>query len=78
MSTSDLKLNLVQRLLLEQDATFLSRIKDLFDRRESTEVDFTEDELTELREIERKQESGEDAYVTMEEAMRMAREALGK
>lgn len=78
MSTSDLKLSLVQRLLLEQDATFLRRIKDLFDRRERTDVDFTDDELAELREIERKQESGEDAYVSMEDAMRMAREALGK
>ncbi|MEO8069126.1 MAG: hypothetical protein ABI599_15620 [Flavobacteriales bacterium] len=77
MSTSDLKLNLMERLLLEQDATFLQRIKDLFDRRVRAEVDFTEAEL-ELREIERKQESGEDAYVSMEEAMRMAREALGK
>ena len=78
MSTSDLKLSLVQRLLLEQDATFLRRIKDLFDRREHTDVDLTDDELAELREIERKQESGEDAYVSMEDAMRMAREALGK
>jgi hypothetical protein len=78
MSTSDLKLSLVQRLLLEQDATFLRRIKDLFDRREHTDVDLTDDELAELREIERKQESGEDAYVSMEEAMRMAREALGE
>jgi Ran GTPase-activating protein (RanGAP) involved in mRNA processing and transport len=78
MSTSDLKLSLVQRLLLEQDATFLRRIKDLFDRRERTDVDFTDEELSELREIERKQESGEDAYVSMEDAMRMAREALGK
>jgi|688.fasta_scaffold612895_1 hypothetical protein len=78
MSTSDLKLSLVQRLLLEQDATFLRRIKDLFDRREHTDVDFTDEELSELREIERKQESGEDAYVSMEEAMRMAREALGE
>ncbi len=78
MSTSDLKLGLVQRLLLEQDATFLQRIKDLFDRRERTDVDLTDDELAELREIERRQESGEDAYVSMDEAMRMAREALGK
>jgi hypothetical protein len=78
MSTSDLKLSLVQRLLLEQDATFLRRIKDLFDRREHPDVDLTDDELAELREIERKQESGEDAYVSMEDAMRMAREALGK
>ncbi len=78
MSTSDLKLSLVQRLLLEQDATFLQRIKDLFDRRERTDVDLTDDELAELREIERKQESGEEAYISMEDAMRMAREALGK
>jgi hypothetical protein len=76
MSTSDLKLNLMERLLLEQDATFLHRIKDLFDRRVRTDVDLTETELVELREIERKQENGEDA--SMEEAMRMAREALGK
>lgn len=78
MSTSDLKLNLMERLILEQDVTFLQRIKDLFDRRQGANVDFSEDELAELREIERKQESGEDAYVSMEEAMRMAREALGK
>ncbi|HMQ75062.1 MAG TPA: hypothetical protein PKE21_00085 [Flavobacteriales bacterium] len=78
MSTSDLKLSLMERLLLEKDTAFLQRIKDLFDRRERTDVDFTDDELAELREIERKQESGEDTYVSMEEAMRMAREALGK
>ncbi len=78
MSTSDLKLSLMELLLLEQDAAFLHRIKGLFDRREGTDVDFTEKELLELREIERKQESGEDDYVSMEEAMRMAREALGK
>lgn len=78
MSTSDLKLSLVERLLFEKDTLFLQRIKDLFDRHERTDVDFTEAELAELRDIERKQESGEDAYVSMEEAMRMAREALGK
>ncbi|MCC6402100.1 MAG: hypothetical protein IT227_15155 [Flavobacteriales bacterium] len=78
MSTSDLKLSLMERLLLEKDTAFLQRIKDLFDRHGRSDVDFTEEEMVELRELERRQESGEDAYVSMEEAMRMAREALGK
>ncbi|MCC7503388.1 MAG: hypothetical protein IT229_12720 [Flavobacteriales bacterium] len=78
MSTSELKLSLMERLLLEKDTAFLQRIKDLFDRHGRADVDFTEDEMVELREIERRQESGEDAYVSMDEAMRMAREALGK
>lgn len=78
MSTSDLKLSLMERLLLEKDTAFLQRIKDLFDRHRRSDVDFTEEEMVELREIERRQESGEDAYVSMDEAMRMAREALGK
>lgn len=78
MSTSDLKLSLMERLLLEKDTAFLQRIKDLFDRHGRSDVDFTEEELVELREIERRQESSEDAYVSMDEAMRMAREALGK
>jgi hypothetical protein len=78
MSTSDLKLSLMERLLLEKDTAFLQRIKDLFDRHGRSDVDFTEEEMVELREIERRQESGEDAYVSMDEAMRMAREALGK
>lgn len=76
MSTSDLKLSLMERLLLEKDLNFLNRLKDLFDRRDRAEVDLSEDELAELHAIERKQESGEDAYVSMEEAMRMARQAL--
>ncbi len=78
MSTSDLKLSLMERLLLEKDTAFLQRIKDLFDRHGRSDVDFTEEEMVELRQIERRQESGEDAYVSMDEAMRMAREALGK
>jgi hypothetical protein len=78
MSTSDLKLSLMERLLLEKDTAFLQRIKDLFDRHGRSDVDFTEEEMVELREIERRQESSEDAYVSMDEAMRMAREALGK
>lgn len=78
MSTSDLKLSLMERLLLEKDTAFLQRIKDLFDRHGRSDVDFTEEEMVELRQIERRQESGEDAYVSMDEAMRIAREALGK
>jgi hypothetical protein len=68
----------MERLLLEKDTAFLQRIKDLFDRHGRSDVDFTEEEMVELREIERRQESSEDAYVSMDEAMRMAREALGK
>jgi len=78
MSTSELKLYLLERLALVQDVALLHRLKQVFDRELVAADELSESELAELREIERRQESGEDAYVSMEEAMRMAHEALGK
>ena len=78
MSTSELKLNLLERLALVQDASLLLRLKQVFDRELVATDELSESELAELREIERRQESGEDAYVSMEQAMRMAHEALRK
>ncbi len=78
MSTSDLKLSLLERLALVQDAGFLQRLKQIFDKELGAAEDFTPEELDELREIERRRLSGEDKYVSMEEAMRMARQALEK
>ena len=54
------------------------RLKQVFDRELVATDDLSEGELAELREIERRQERGEDTYVSMEEAMRMAHEAVVK
>ena len=78
MTTTELKLNLLERLALVQDASLLLRLKQVFDRELVATDDLSEGELAELREIERRQESGEDTYVSMEEAMRMAHEAVVK
>ena len=75
MSTSDLKLSLMERLALVQDAGFLQRLKQIFDKELGASDDFSEEELAELQEIERRRLSG-DQSVSREEAMRMARQAL--
>jgi hypothetical protein len=74
MSTSDLKLNLLERLALVQDAAFLQRLKQIFDNELASSEDFTEDELAELREIDRRRKAGLDTYLSVEDAMRMIRE----
>jgi ribonuclease D len=75
MSTVDLRAEILQLLQQEQSTSLLERIRTLL-KRDGSSDGITEEELAELREIERRQESGEDAYVSLEEAMRMAREAL--
>lgn len=74
MSTSELKLNLLERLALVQDAGLLQRLKQVFDRELVGSDDFTEDELAELQEIDRRRMAGLDTYLSMEDAMRMIRE----
>ena len=74
MSTSDLKLSLMERLALVQDAGFLQRLKQIFDKELGSDDDFTEEELAELREIDRKRKEGLDTYLSVEDAMRMIRE----
>jgi len=74
MSTSELKLNLLERLVLVQDAGLLQRLKQVFDRELAESDDFTEDELAELHEIDRRRKAGLDTYLSMEDAMRMIRE----
>lgn len=75
MSTVDLRAEILQLLQQEQSTSLLERIRTLL-KREGRSDGISEEELAELREIERRQESGEDEYVSLEDAMRMAREAL--
>jgi len=74
MSTSELKLNLLERLALVQDAGLLQRLKQVFDQELTESDDFTDDELAELKEIDRRRKAGLDTYLSMEDAMRMIRE----
>ncbi len=76
MSTSDLKLTLAQRLLAENDRALLDRIRELFERRDSEDVDFTDAELAELEALRSKRLSGETKGLPMEEAMRQLRDRL--
>lgn len=78
MSTSDLKLSLMERLALVQDAGFLQRLKQIFDKELGSGDDFTEEELAELREIDRRRKEGLDTYLSVEDAMRMIRDGLNK
>jgi hypothetical protein len=73
MSTSELKLDLMERLALVQDAGVLQRLKKIFDKELGGDDDFTEEELAELREIDRRRKAGLDTYLPMEEALRMIR-----
>jgi len=75
MSTSDLKLNLLERLALVQAPGFLLRIKKVFDNELPGSKEFTDDELAELREIDLRRKAGLDTYLSVEDAMRMIREA---
>ncbi|MBX2980796.1 MAG: hypothetical protein KF905_16035 [Flavobacteriales bacterium] len=75
MSAIDLRTEILRLLQKEESTGVLERIRALL-KRQGDAGDLSEEELSELREIERRQESGEDAYVSMDEAMRMAREAL--
>ncbi|HMZ50311.1 MAG TPA: hypothetical protein PLP28_15105, partial [Flavobacteriales bacterium] len=75
MTAIDLRAEILQLLQKEESTGLLERIRSLLKRQQDTDQ-LNEEELAELREIERRQESGEDAYVSMEEAMRMARGAL--
>ena len=74
MSPSELKLNLLERLALVQDAGLLQRLKQVFDQELAESDDFTDDELAELNEIDRRRKAGLDTYLSMEDAMRMIRE----
>ena len=74
MSTSELKLNLLERLALVQDVGLLHRLKQVFDRELAEPDGFTEEELVELQEIDRRRKAGLDTYLSMEDAMRMIRE----
>ena len=78
MSTSDLKLNLIQRVLLANDAYLLECVRAILDRESIVADDFTDEEIAELEEIDRRRKAGLDTYVSAEEAMRMAREALNR
>ncbi len=75
MTAIDLRAEILQLLQKEESTGLLERIRTLLKRQQNAE-ELSDEELAELREIERRQESGEDAYVSMEEALRMARGAL--
>ncbi len=77
MTAIDLRTEIVQLLQQEQSTSLLERIRTLL-KRDGRSEEISEEEVAELREIERRQESGEDEYVSLEEAMHMAREALNK
>lgn len=74
MSTSDLKLSLMERLALVQDEGLLQRLKQILDKELGGDDGFTEEELAELREIDRRRKEGLDTYLSVEDAMRMIRE----
>lgn len=77
MSTSDLKLNLMERLLLVHDTGLLERVKQFLDQ-ELGEDDMVAAELAELEADHERAIRGEGEFYTIDEAMRMAREALNK
>ncbi len=77
MSTPELKLDLLERLIQLQDNDILRKIKALLDSDEVSE-ELTDDELAELEELRKRRLDGSETYVPLEEAMRMAREALKK
>ena len=77
MSTSELKLDLLERLVLLQDHSVLRKIKALLDSEEVSE-ELTDEEVAELEQLRKRRLDGSESYVPLEEAMRMAREALKK
>ena len=78
MSTSDLKLSLMERLLHENDRSVLDRIRELFERRDAGDEDFTDAELAELEALRTKRLSGETQGLSREESIRMLRDRLKK
>jgi hypothetical protein len=78
MSTSDLKLSLMERLLRENDRSVLDRIRALFDRRDAEDVDFTDAELAELEALRSKRISGETKGLSREDSIRSLRDRLKK
>ncbi|HQV37288.1 MAG: hypothetical protein IPL81_06430 [Flavobacteriales bacterium] len=78
MNTSELKLNLLERLILVHDNGVLQRLKEFLDKEVGAYPDLTDEEAAELDELQRRRSDGTDAYVPLDEAMRIAREALKK
>lgn len=76
MSTAELKLNLLERLVLVQDNGVLQRLKEFLDKEVGELPDLTDEEVAELDELQRRRLDGTDVYVPLDEAMRIAREAL--
>ncbi|MBK9598122.1 MAG: hypothetical protein IPO60_07285 [Flavobacteriales bacterium] len=77
MNTSELKLNLLERLILVQDNGLLRRVKALLDN-EAVGEELTDEDVAELEAIRARVRSGEEQGYPMQEALRIAREALGK
>lgn len=79
MSTIDLRAEILQLLQKEESASLLERIRALLKREEDAdEWDLTDEELAELDAEHEKAVRGEGESYSIEEAMRMAREALKK
>lgn len=78
MSISDLKLALIDRILLTDEPHVLQCLKAVLDKEAGALDDFTDEEIAELEAIERMRRDGTEKYLSLEEAMRMAREALKK
>lgn len=73
MSTSDLKLNLMERLALVQDAGFLQRLKQIFDMELGVDEDFTEEDLAELDRRRAEYLRGDGTSYTAEESLQRLR-----
>ncbi|MCC6939507.1 MAG: hypothetical protein IT226_14910 [Flavobacteriales bacterium] len=76
MGTSDLKLDLIQRVLLTDEVHVLRCLQAVLDREAGALDDFTDEEIAELNELQRMRKEGLETYLPLDEAMRMTREAL--
>lgn len=75
MSAIDLRAEILQLLQKERNESVLATIRSLLKRDDKEEAfDITDDELAELKEIDRRRKAGLDTYVGLDEAMRMIRE----
>ncbi|HRN37401.1 MAG TPA: hypothetical protein PLY76_09490 [Flavobacteriales bacterium] len=78
MSAIDLRAEIVPLLQSERNESVLSTIRSLLKRDDhGKDFDITDDELAELEEIDRRRKAGLDTYVSLDEAMRMIRLAIG-
>lgn len=74
MNAIGLRAEIIQLLQKERNESILATIHSLLKRDcRGQDFDITDDELAELEEIDRRRKAGLDAYVSLDEAMRMIR-----